>query len=354
MSYQPGWHFLQVPGPSNVPHRILRAIDMPTMDHRSPEFAELTLRLISGLKRVFQTAIGEVVIFSASGSGAWEAAIRNTLTAGDKVVMFETGQFAALWRRLAQNLGLDVEYIESDWRHPVDASAIEDRLRRDRAQAVKAVMVVHNETSTGVLSDIPAVRQALDRAGHSAMLMVDAVSSLGSADYRHDEWGVDVAVSGSQKGLMLPPGLAFNAISPKALAASQSRGGSAGYFSWSEQLESNRSGFFPQTPATNTLFGLRESLKMIEEQGLPNVFARHVRHGEAARRAARAWGLELQCIDPAAYSPTSHGHARARRLRCRRVARDDPRALQYVAGHGPRQSEGQGVSARPPWTTSTT
>jgi alanine-glyoxylate transaminase / serine-glyoxylate transaminase / serine-pyruvate transaminase len=304
MKYQPGWHFLQLPGPSNVPQRVLRAIDMPTIDHRGPEFAALTFELIAGLKRIFGTANGDVVIYSSSGSGAWEAAIRNTLVANDRVLMYETGQFSALWCAMARKLGLDVEYVPGDWRHPVDPAAIESRLQADRAQTIKAVMVVHNETSTGVLSDLPAVRNAIDRAGHPALLMVDTVSSLLSADYRHDEWGIDVAVSGSQKGLMLPPGLAFNAISPKALAASRERSASAGYFSWSEHLAANRDGSFPQTPSTNLLYGLRESLNIIEEQGMANIFARHRRHAEAARRAAGAWGLELQCADPSSYSPS--------------------------------------------------
>jgi alanine-glyoxylate transaminase / serine-glyoxylate transaminase / serine-pyruvate transaminase len=304
MTYQPGWHFLQVPGPSNVPHRVLRAVDMPTIDHRGPEFARLTLGLIAGLKRVFKTTAGEVVVYAASGSGAWEAAIRNALSPGDDVLMFETGQFSALWYRIAGRLGLKPEYLASDWRHAVSPARIEARLREDRAHRIKAVMVVHNETSTGVLSDIPAVRRAIDAAKHPALLMVDCVSSLASADYRHDEWGVDVAVSGSQKGLMLPPGLAFNAISQKALAAAQTRSDAAGYFSWTEHLESNRDGFFPQTPSTNILFGLREAIAMLEEEGLDRVFARHIRHGEATRRAVAVWGLELQCLEPGSYSPT--------------------------------------------------
>lgn len=304
MKYQPGWHFLQLPGPSNVPHRILRAIDMPTIDHRGPEFVEMTLGLIAGMKRAFGATQSDVVIYTSSGSGAWEAAMRNALGAGDKVLMFETGQFSAMWCGIAQRLGLDVDYAPGDWRHPVDPNVIEERLKLDASHAIKAVMVVHNETSTGVLSDVGAVRQAIDNARHPALLMVDTVSSLLSADYRHDEWGVDVAVGGSQKGFMLPPGLAFNAISPKALAAARTRSASAGYFSWSEHLEANRGGSFPQTPATNLLFGLREALKIIDEQGMPAIFARHARHGEAARRAVNAWGLELQCLDPKSYSPS--------------------------------------------------
>jgi alanine-glyoxylate transaminase/serine-glyoxylate transaminase/serine-pyruvate transaminase len=304
MTYQPGWHFLQVPGPSNVPQRVLRAVDMPTIDHRGPEFAKMTLGLFEGLKRLFKTTSGEVVIFASSGSGAWEAGIENALSPGDKVLMFETGQFATLWHQMAGRLGLDAEFVPGDWRHPIDPAVVEAKLSEDRTHKIKAVMAVHNETSTGVTSDIAAIRKAMDAAHHPAMLMVDTVSSLASIDYRHDEWGVDVTVAGSQKGLMLPPGLGFNAISKKALAAAEKSGGRRGYFSWADQLAQNRDGFFPQTPATNILFGLRESLKMLEEEGLDNVYARHARHGEAARRAVKAWGLELQCADPAAYSPT--------------------------------------------------
>jgi alanine-glyoxylate transaminase/serine-glyoxylate transaminase/serine-pyruvate transaminase len=304
VSYQPGWHFLQIPGPSNVPQRVLRAIDMPTIDHRGPEFAELTLGLLAGLKQTFGATNGEVVIYASSGSGAWEAAMRNTLAPGDRALMVETGQFASLWHKMAQRLGLDVELIPGDWRHAVDPDAIADRLRRDSEHRIRAVMIVHNETSTGVLSDVPAVRAAIDAAKHPALFMVDGVSSVGSVDYRHDAWGIDVGVVGSQKGLMLPPGIAFNVISQRALAASKPYSGAAGYFAWADQVESNRDGYFPQTPATNILYGLREALKLLHEEGLENVFARHIRHGEAARRAVRAWGLELQCLDPARYSPT--------------------------------------------------
>jgi alanine-glyoxylate transaminase / serine-glyoxylate transaminase / serine-pyruvate transaminase len=304
MTYQPGWHFLQVPGPSNVPQRVLRAVDMPTIDHRGPEFAKMTLGLFEGLKRLFKTSTGEVIIYASSGSGAWEAAIENALPPGDKVLMFETGQFATLWHQMAQRLGLDAEFVAGDWRHPIDPSVVEARLSEDRAHKIKAIMAVHNETSTSVMSDIPAIRKAIDAAHHPAMLMVDSVSSLASIDYRHDEWGVDVTIAGSQKGLMLPPGLGFNAVSKKALTAAEKSGGRRGYFSWADQLAQNRDGFFPQTPATNILFGLRESLKMLDEEGLDNVFARHVKHGEATRRAVKAWGLELQCVEPAAHSPT--------------------------------------------------
>ena len=304
MTYQPGWHFLQVPGPSNIPQRVLRAVDMPTIDHRGPEFAKMALGLFEGLKRLFKTSTGEVIVYASSGSGAWEAAIENALSPGDKVLMFETGQFATLWHQMAQRLGLDAEFIAGDWRHPIDPSVVEARLGEDRAHKIKAVMAVHNETSTSVMSDIPAIRKAIDAAHHPAMLMVDTVSSLASIDYRHDEWGVDVTIAGSQKGLMLPPGLGFNAVSKKALTAAEKSGGRRGYFSWADQLAQNRDGFFPQTPATNLLFGLRESLKMLDEEGLENVFARHIRHGEATRRAVKAWGLELQCVDPPANSPT--------------------------------------------------
>src|SRR5579875_1160888 len=294
MTYQPGWHFVQVPGPTNVPQRVLRAIDMPPIDHRGPEFAKLTLGIFEGLKRVFKT----------SESGAWEAAIENALSPGDKVLMFETGQFAVLWHQMAERLGLDAEFVPGDWRHPIDPAFVEARLSEDRDHTIKAVMAVHNETSTGIMSDIAAIRRAIDAAHHPALLMVDTVSSLASIDYRHDEWGVDVTVAGSQKGLMLPPGLGFNAISKKALAAAAKSGCRRSYFSWADQLSQNRDGFFPQTPATTLLYGLRESLKMLEEEGLENVFARHRRHAEATRRAVGAWGLELQCLDPAAYSPT--------------------------------------------------
>jgi alanine-glyoxylate transaminase / serine-glyoxylate transaminase / serine-pyruvate transaminase len=304
MTYQPGTHFLQVPGPSNVPQRVLRAIDMPTIDHRGPEFAKMALGLFDALKRVFKTTTGEVVIYASSGSGAWEAAIENALSPGERVMMFEVGQFATLWQQMAQRLGLDVDFVAGDWRRPVDPAVVEAKLSEDRGHKIKAVMIVHNETSTSVVSDVAAVRRAIDAAHHPALFMVDTISSLASMDYRHDEWGVDVTIAGSQKGLMLPPGLSFNAISKKALAVAEKSGGRRSYFSWADQLAQNRDGFFPQTPATNLLYGLRESLKMLDEEGLDNVFARHVRHGEAARRAVRAWGLELQCADPNAHSST--------------------------------------------------
>jgi alanine-glyoxylate transaminase/serine-glyoxylate transaminase/serine-pyruvate transaminase len=284
-----------------VPDRVLRAIDYPTMDHRGPDFALLGKEVLEGMKAIFKTR-GNVVIYPASGTGAWEAALVNTLSPGDRVLMAETGQFAALWQRLATRLGLVVDFIPGDWRHGVDPALVEQVLVADKAHAIKAVCVVHNETSTGVTSRIALVRNAMDRAGHPALLMVDTISSLASIDYRHDEWGVDVTVAGSQKGLMLPPGLSFNAIGDKALAASKTAKLPRSYWSWDEMLGPNESGYFPYTPATNLLYGLREALRMLAEEGLDNVFARHARHGEATRRAVRAWGLEILCVNPEEYS----------------------------------------------------
>ena len=296
-----GRHFLQIPGPTNVPDRVLRAIDRPTIDHRGPEFQSLGKEVLEGAKRIFQTR-NPVIIYPASGTGAWEAALVNTLSAGDKVLMCETGHFAALWQRMAKRLALEVELIPGDWRHGVNAAEIESRLSADGNHAIKAVCVVHNETSTGVTSSIPAVRKAIDGARHPALLMVDTISSLASIDYRHDEWGVDVTVGGSQKGLMLPPGLSFNAISEKSLAASKSAKLPRSFWDWGEMLGANANGFFPYTPATNLLYGLREAIHMLEEEGLANVFARHDRHAEATRRAVRAWNLEILCQEPAEYS----------------------------------------------------
>ena len=296
-----GRHFLQIPGPTNVPDRVLRAIDRGTIDHRGPEFAVLGKTVLAGMKRVFKTQ-ADVVIYSASGTGAWEAALVNTLSPGDRVLMAETGQFAMLWKRLAERLGLVVHFLPGDWRHGAPAADIESALRGDAAHAIKAVCVVHNETSTGVVSSVPAVRAAIDRAAHPALLMVDTISSLASIDYRHDEWRVDVTVAGSQKGLMLPPGLSFNAIGAKALAATKNAQLPRSYWDWNEMLASNASGYFPYTPATNLLYGLAEALDMLFAEGLDNVFARHDRHAEAARRAVRAWGMEILCADPAAYS----------------------------------------------------
>jgi alanine-glyoxylate transaminase/serine-glyoxylate transaminase/serine-pyruvate transaminase len=296
-----GRHFLQIPGPTNVPDRILRAMGRPTIDHRGPEFARLAREVIEGLQQVFGTS-GAVVIFSSSGSGAWEAALVNTLSPGDTVLMFETGHFATLWRNMAVRLGLEVDFVPGDWRHGVDPGMVEARLTQDRRHAIKAVAVVHNETSTGVTSRVAEVRQAMDRAGHPALLLVDTISSLASMEYRHDEWAVDVTVGCSQKGLMLPPGLGLNAISEKALLASKTAGLARSYWDWEAMIQDNKAGFFPYTPATNLLYGLREAIHMLREEGLRNVFARHARHAEATRRAVRAWGLELVCMNPAEYS----------------------------------------------------
>lgn len=296
-----GRHFLQIPGPTNVPDRVLRAMDRPTIDHRGPDFARMMREIWDGLRSVFETT-GAVVVFPSSGTGAWEAAIVNTLEPGDRVLMFETGHFASSWRKMAERLGIAVDFVPGDWRRGVDPAAVEAKLRDDRAGAIRAVMVVHNETSTGVTSRIPLVRRAIDRAGHGALFMVDAISSLGSMDYRHDEWGVDVTVCCSQKGLMLPPGLGLNALSAKAIAAAKGGGMPRSYWDWDEMLKNNEQGFFPYTPATNLLYGLRESLAMLREEGLPHVFARHARHAEATRRAVRAWGLEILCADAEEYS----------------------------------------------------
>ena len=301
-AYRAGRHFLQIPGPTAVPDRILRAIDHQVIDHRGPEFQALGKEVLAGIKDIFQTK-HPVIIYASSGTGAWEAALVNALSPGDRVLMVETGHFAFLWHKMATKLGLRPEMIATDWRHGVDPATIEAALVQDTTQTIKAVCVVHNETSTGVTSDIAAVRKAIDRANHPALLMVDTISSIGSVDYRHDEWGVDVTVGGSQKGMMLPPGLGFNALSPKALAAAALSTNPKSYWSWDEMLEANKTGFFPTTPATNMLYGLREALLMMREEGLTNVFARHQRHAEATRRAVRAWGLDILCANPAEYSP---------------------------------------------------
>jgi alanine-glyoxylate transaminase/serine-glyoxylate transaminase/serine-pyruvate transaminase len=297
-----GRHFLQIPGPTNVPDRILRAVAQPTIDHRGPAFARLGREVLDGIQRVFQTT-GPVVIFPSSGTGAWEAALANTLSPGDRLLMFETGYFATLWRDMAERLGLVVDFVPGDWRRGVDAAIVEQKLAEDRARAIKAVAIVHNETSTGVTTRIPLVRRAIDAARHPALLLVDAVSSLGSIDYRHDEWGVDVAVSSSQKGMMLPPGLGFNAVSAKALAASSAARLPRIYWDWTAMIKNNASGFFTTTPGTNLLYGLREAIAMLMEEGLAAVFARHQRFGEASRRAVAAWGLELLPVNPDEYSP---------------------------------------------------
>ena len=297
----PGRHFLQIPGPTNVPDRVLRAMARPTIDHRGPDFAELAQDVFSRLRSVFQTA-GPVVVFPSSGTGAWEAALVNTLSRGDRVLMYETGHFASLWKQLAERLGLVVDFLPGDWRHGADANAIRDRLKADSARGIKAVCIVHNETSTGVTSRIADIRRSVDEVNHPALLLVDTISSLGSIDFRHDDWGVDVTIAGSQKGLMLPPGLGFNAVSAKALAASKAATLPRAYWDWQPMLRDNESGFFPYTPATNLLYGLREATAMLLEEGLGRVFARHCRHGEATRRAVRAWGLEVVAVDPAEYS----------------------------------------------------
>ena len=296
-----GRHFLQIPGPTNVPDRVLRAMDRAVIDHRGPEFAQLGQEVLEALRTIFQTS-GPVIIFPSSGSGAWEAAIVNTLSPGDRVLMFETGHFSSLWKQAAEKHGLQVDYVPGNWRRGADPAEAESRLTADKQHAVKAVMVVHNETSTGVVSRIREIRAAIDHAKHPALLMVDTISSLGAMDYRHDEWGVDVTVGGSQKGLMLPPGLSFNAVSEKALAAGKSAKLHRYYWDWQEMLTPNRQGFFPYTPATNLLYGLREAIAMLHEEGLNNVFARHARHGEASRAAVRAWGLELVCERTSEYS----------------------------------------------------
>ncbi|RIA47718.1 pyridoxal-phosphate-dependent aminotransferase family protein [Dichotomicrobium thermohalophilum] len=298
---KPGRHFLHIPGPTNVPDRVLRAMDRALIDHRGPEFAQLTLRLLPRLQKLFKCS-GPVVIYPASGTGAWEAALVNTLSPGDKVLMADIGHFASLWKDMADRLGLEAEFLPSDWRRAADPEAIRDRLAADTGHEIKAVCVVHNETSTGCAARLPEIRRAIDDVGHPALFMVDTISSLGSMDYRHDEWKVDVSVGGSQKGMMLPPGMSFNAISQKALDASKTARLPKCYWEWNDMLSANQNGFFPYTPATNLFYALDEALTIIEEQGLDNIIARHERHAEATRRAVHAWGLELVCADPREYS----------------------------------------------------
>jgi len=302
-SRTPGRHFLQIPGPTPLPDRVLRAMDMPIIDHRGPEFAKLTKRVLEGIKTIFKTA-KPVIIYTATGTGAWEAALVNTLSPGDRVLMVETGQFATLWKKMAEKLGLAPEFIATDWRIGADPAAIEAKLREDKSHQIKAVCVLHNETSTGCLSPVAQIRKAIDAAKHPALFMVDTISSLASTDYRHDEWGVDVTVGGAQKGLMLPPGMSFNAVSDKALAAAKQSKLTKSFWSWEDMLNMNKIGFFPYTPATNMLYGLAESIDMLHEEGIENVFARHDRLAEATRRAVRGWGLEIMCRDPKYYSPT--------------------------------------------------
>jgi alanine-glyoxylate transaminase/serine-glyoxylate transaminase/serine-pyruvate transaminase len=306
MNARTGRHFLQIPGPTNVPDRVLRAISYPTIDHRGPDFGRLGREVLQGMQKVFQTT-GAVVVYPSSGTGAWEAALVNTLSPGDRVLMVETGQFAVLWKDVAQRFGLEVDFLPTDWRRGADPAMVEAKLAEDTVHAIKAVAIVHNETSTGVTSRIGEIRKALDRAGHPALLLVDTISSLGSIEYGHDEWGVDVTVGCSQKGLMLPPGLGFNAISQKALDAAKTARLPRSYWDWEPMLRDNRTGFFPYTPATNLLFGLKEALGMLLDEGLPNVFARHVRHAAATRRAVETWGLETVCRHPLEHSSTLTG-----------------------------------------------
>jgi alanine-glyoxylate transaminase/serine-glyoxylate transaminase/serine-pyruvate transaminase len=298
-----GRHFLQIPGPTPVPDRVLRAMDTPVIDHRGPEFAKITKKALEGIKTIFKTT-NPVIIYTATGTGAWEAALSNTLSPGDKVLMTETGQFATLWKKMAEKLGLKPEFISTDWRNGLDPKAIEAKLKEDKGKEIKAVCVLHNETSTGALAPIAEVRKAIDAAGHPALLLVDTISSLASADYRHDEWGVDVAVGGAQKGLMLPPGMSFNAISDKALAANKTSKLPKSFFAWDEMLNMNKVGFFPYTPGTQMLHGLNVGIEMLHEEGLDNVFARHSRLAEATRRAVKAWGLENLNKNANQYSPT--------------------------------------------------
>ena len=299
--YAAGRHFLQIPGPTNVPDRVLRAMDYPTIDHRGPQFAEIGTKCLAGMKTIFKTD-SHVVIYPASGTGAWESALVNTLHEGDLVLMVETGHFASLWHKMASRLGLETEFLATDWRRGVDPQQVEDRLRADTENKIKAVCIVHNETSTGSASRVNEVRLAMNKAGHDALLLADTISSLGSIDFRHDEWGVDVTVAGSQKGLMLPPGLSFNAVSEKALAIASKGGMRRSYWDWEEQIAANKDGAFPFTPATNLLYGLAEAIDMLHEEGLDNVFKRHDRHAAATRKAVQAWGLEVLCQEPKDYS----------------------------------------------------
>ncbi|MEU6697195.1 aminotransferase class V-fold PLP-dependent enzyme [Pseudonocardia sp. NPDC046786] len=301
MTYAAGRHFLQIPGPTNVPDSVLRAMSAATIDHRGPEFGELGAQLLRDVRPVFGTT-GPVVIYPATGTGAWEAALVNTLSPGDAVLTFETGHFATLWQDMARGLGLEVDFVPGDWRHGADPAVVAERLAADTAHRIRAVCVVHNETSTGVTSRIPEIRAAIDAARHPALLLVDTISSLGSIDYRHDEWGVDVTVAGSQKGLMLPPGMSFNAISAKALDASRTARMPRTFWDWGPMLAANERGYFPYTPNTNLLYGLREALRLLDDEGLENVFARHLRHAEATRAAVRGWGLEVLALDEREYS----------------------------------------------------
>ena len=342
-----GRHFLQVPGPTNVPDRVLTAMSMPTIDHRGPKFAELTLDLVPRVRRLFN-ASGPVAMYPGSGSGAWEAGLVNALSPGDRVLMFDSGMFAALWRGIAGRFGLEIELVECDWRKGVDPDQVESALRADRSQRLKSVMVVHNETSTGFTNSIADVRAAMDAAGHPALLMVDSVSSAGSIEYRQDDWRVDVTVAGSQKGLMLPPGLSFNVISEKALAASATATIARSYWSWADAVPSNDTGYFPYTPPTNLLYGLKESLTMMDEEGLDNVYARHSRLAEATRRAVAVWGVENYCVIPEKSSDSHHRRARARGHQRRRSPSRHPGEFRHVAWNGAGTGDREGVPYRPP------
>ena len=306
ISRVPGRHFLQIPGPSPLPDRVLRAMDTPIIDHRGPEFQKLAKRVLEGVKTIFKTT-NPVIIYTATGTGAWEGALVNTLSPGDRVLLVETGQFATLWKKMAENLGLKPEFIPTDWRVGADPKAVEDYLRKDKNKEIKAVCILHNETSTGCLSPVAEIRKAIDAAGHPALFLVDTISSLASTEYKHDDWGVDVTIGGAQKGLMLPPGMSFNAVSDKAIAASKKSTMPKSFWSWEDMINMNKIGFFPYTPATQMLHGLETSIAMLHEEGLDNVFARHDRLAEATRRAVRAWGLEIMCRDPKYYSPTITG-----------------------------------------------
>jgi alanine-glyoxylate transaminase/serine-glyoxylate transaminase/serine-pyruvate transaminase len=298
-----GRHFLHIPGPTPIPDRILRAMDTPIIDHRGPEFAKLARRCLDGIKTIFKTT-NPVIIYTATGTGAWEAALVNTLSPGDRILMVETGQFGTLWKNMAVKFGLRPEFISTDWRVGADPAAIEAKLREDKNHEIKAVCFLHNETATGCLSPVAEIRKAIDRAKHPALLMVDTISSLASADYRHDEWGVDVTIGGAQKGLMLPPGMSFNAVSDKALEAAKTSQLPKSFWGWDEMIAMNKQGFFPYTPATQMLHGLSAAIEMLHEEGLENVFTRHDRLAEATRRAVKAWGLEILCRDSKYYSPT--------------------------------------------------
>lgn len=345
MDFMPGRHFLQIPGPTNVPDRVLRAVAKPTIDHRGPEFSRMAREVLEGLRQVCRTS-GPVVIYPSSGTGAWEAALVNTLSSGDRVLMVETGHFATLWRGVALRHGLDVDFVATDWRHGVDPAIIEEKLAEDRERKIKAVAIVHNETSTGVTSRVAQVRKAIDRASHPALFIVDTISSLASIDYRHEEWGVDVTVGGSQKGLMLPPGLSFNAISAKALAASKSARMPKSYWDWEPMLGANKAGFFPYTPPTNLLYGLQESLKMLLEEGLENVFARHDRHAEATRRACPGLGARAALSEPRGVQQHPHSRSDASRPGRRCLPQSRPGKIQPVPGQRSGEGSGQSLSDR--------